>query len=171
MSKRIELTQGQVAIVDDADFDWLNQWKWCARWNKGTQSFYAVRNSPSPEHATVLMHRQIIGLVKGDHRQVDHRDHDTLNCCRQNLRVCTSQQNIRHQRRHRDNASGFKGVYFYKPTSKWAAMIKAGAKNKYLGYFPTAQSAALAYDAAAQRHFGEFAVLNFPKEAQQWLST
>ncbi len=41
--KLIELTQGQAAIVDDEDYEELNQHKWYAQWNKGTKSFYAGR--------------------------------------------------------------------------------------------------------------------------------
>lgn len=163
-TRYIALTQGQFTLVDAGDYDWLNQWLWCARWNKGTKSFYAVRNAPAPARETILMHRQIAGLIKGDGREADHWNHNTLDNRRINIRDCSVAQNRRNVSKHNDNKSGYKGVYFYPPTSKWAAMIHVDGKNRYLGYFSEALLAARAYDEAARKNFGEFAMLNFPQE-------
>ncbi len=71
--KKIPLTQGQVALVDDADYEWLSRWKWCAMWCSSTDSFYAVRHIrlPNGKWTTLRMHRAILGLKRGDSRQVD----------------------------------------------------------------------------------------------------
>lgn len=160
-TRYIALTQDQFALVDAADYEWLNQWKWCAKWSNCTRSYYAVRNGA--KHETIIMHRVILGLVSGDGVKGDHKDHDTLNNRRSNLRPCSQRQNIQHQRRRSNNTSGYKGVYFCKPLSKWAAMIQTEITgSRHLGYFYDAIIAARAYDAAALAHFGEFAVLNFP---------
>ena len=98
--KKIPLTQGQVALVDDADYEWLSRWKWCAMWCSSTDSFYAVRHIrlPNGKWTTLRMHRAILGLERGDSRQVDHENHDTLDERRENLRIVTHQENQWNQR-------------------------------------------------------------------------
>jgi hypothetical protein len=90
--KKIKLTQGQFAKVDDEDYDWLNQWKWCAQYNPKTKSYYAVR---SVKEGVKIMSRVIMGEPKG--KLVDHEDHDTLNNKKNNLRVATRSQNGMNQ--------------------------------------------------------------------------
>lgn len=90
--KTIELTQGQVTLVDDEDYEWLNQWKWYA--NKAPYGFYAMRHSLKIEgrpRDDISMHRIIIMAQKGE--QVDHKDGNRLNNCRSNLRLATVSQN------------------------------------------------------------------------------
>ena len=79
--KKIPLTQDQFAIVDNKDFEWLNQYKWFARWEPHTQGFYAVRHSKTinGKRYMISMAREILGLKCGDKRQVDHINHNTLN--------------------------------------------------------------------------------------------
>ena len=66
--KLIHLTRGQVAVVDSADFDWLNQWKWSAHFAPCTRTFYAVRNAKkvNGKRGNIWMHREIMGCVKGE---------------------------------------------------------------------------------------------------------
>lgn len=87
--KEILLTQNQVALVDDADFEWLSQWKWYAIWSPGIKGFYAVRRGRLPDgrRSLIRMHRQILGLDMADKRQGDHVNHDTLDNRRENLVV------------------------------------------------------------------------------------
>ena len=59
--KRIVLTQGKYALVDDEDFERLNQFKWCVM--KGLRTIYAYRKSPmiKGKQDTIYMHHEIIG--------------------------------------------------------------------------------------------------------------
>jgi hypothetical protein len=160
MTKEIELTQGQVAIVDDWRYEELNQHKWCALWDSSLQSYYATRNSATinGKRHLIRMHQVIMNTPKGFH--TDHIDHNTLNNTEENLRVCTSSQNAQNRSRYSSNTSGYKGVYHYK--KGWRAQIKAaGSKPQYLGTYKTPEEAALVYDKYATEYFGEFAVLNF----------
>jgi len=93
--KQITLTQGQYAIVDDWNYEWLNQWKWCAGWAKNTKSYYAMRRAKGEfdRYYTIRMHREILGLKKGDRRQADHINHNTLDNRESNLRIVNNQQN------------------------------------------------------------------------------
>lgn len=161
--KEIQLTQGQVALVDDEDFEWLNTYKWHAYWNGDTCSYYVKRNlsiKMDGTLGTVRMHRQILSLSTGDRTQVDHINHDTLDNRRENLRIASNAENGRNRRAHRDGTSGFKGVTFHKLRGKWMAAIKHAGKSLYLGLFLTREEAAIAYNEAALKYYGEFALLN-----------
>lgn len=138
--KRIPLTQGQFAIVDDADFDWLMQWKWHAQWSRHTKSFYAQRNThlPNGKRTLLLMHRLILGLKHGDRREGDHINHDTLDHRRSNLRIVTHQEN--QWNRHNP-----KGYHWNQSAKKFNAKIKVNGKFKFLGYYDTASNAHAAY--------------------------
>ena len=93
--------------------------------------------------------------------QIDHRDGNGLNCSRDNLRLCTNQNNRRNSRKGNRNTSGFKGVSFFKRDQNWRAYIMLDARQIHLGYFKTSEEAARAYDNAAKELFGEFASPNF----------
>ena len=160
---RIPLTQGQIALVDDADYDWLNQWKWYA-WRNQQGDFYAVRSSWQKDKRVchrVYMHREILGLKKGDRRQGDHRNHNTLDNRRSELRVCTLKQNQMNRKINLCSTSKFKGVIWDRFRNKWRAQISINGATKRIGSFVMEEVAALAYDIVAIREHGEFASLNF----------
>lgn len=161
--KTIALTRGQVALVDDEDFEILSKHKWHARPN--WDGYRALRNGPNKRSpgakrgwsaVAVPMHRDVLGDRKG--YVVDHINRNPLDNRRENLRWATVRQNCCN-RRHRSSASGFRGVYQQKSGSFYAE-IKLGETKSYLGTFPTAIAAARAWDAAAKQNYGEFAVLN-----------
>lgn len=158
--KQIRLTQRQFAIVDDADYDWLNQYKWHAYKKRG--NFYAARKITIEKNkrTTILMSRVILGLALEDKRQGDHQNHITLDNQRDNLRICTNQENNRNRKSVRNSSSRYKGVSWYKRIRKWQAHIQMNRKRKHLGYFKIEKEATLAYNKAARNLFGEFAYLN-----------
>ena len=136
--KRIPLSQGQYAIVDDKVYVKLSKYKWYALWYKHTQSYYAVRNIriPNGKRTTECMHRRILGLKHGDNRQGDHIDHNTLDNRRSNIRIVTPSENHQNNRR----AKGYT-----KRGSKYAAKIGVNGKSIYLGRFNTSSEARAAY--------------------------
>jgi hypothetical protein len=157
----IPLTQGQFAIVDAADYEWLSQWKWCAEWKPGSSTFYASRTSYTEgRYSRVYMHREILGLERGDKRRGDHRDFNGLNNRRDNLRIATPRQNQTHQRMHRTNTNGFRGVVPVKRKNGmvYEAYIRiAGGKRKYLGLSHTIEQAGALYDKADMELNKQFA--------------
>ncbi len=154
----IHLTRGQVAKVDATLFDQLNSHRWQARWNRCTKSFYAVRTLPRRDgKVTVLMHREVLGLSKGDTRDGDHKNGDTLDNRRANLRGSSRSQNGMNRGKQANNTSGFKGVSFHKATGKWSANIASQKKQVYLGLFQNPSDASRAYISATHRLHGEFA--------------
>lgn len=160
--KEIMLTKGMVTRVDDEDFEWLNQWKWYANEDKTANTFYVMRSSyTNGAKQNIIMHRLILGLTDST-TLVDHDDHDGLNNQRYNIRICTHAQNQRNARR-KIGAAGYRGVYIVKYNGKFRAQIKVDNHKKVIGTYDTAIEAAGAYDEAARRYHGEFAITNFPK--------
>lgn len=163
MSKEIKLTQGKVAIVDDEDYGWLNQWKWSTRTTK--RNVYAERRDyrmGRRNAKSISMHRLITNAPP--ELQVDHKDGDGLNNQKSNLRLCTQKQNSANQRRHKNNSTGFIGVTTHRGENVWRAQIGIDGKRTYIGRFKTPEEAARAYDKRARETFGEFANLNFKGE-------
>lgn len=150
--KEIQLTRGKVALVDDGDFKWLNQWRWYAKPFK--KIFYAYRNEPVTNRNRA-MHREILKPETG--MLTDHIDGDGLNNQRCNLRVCSFAENARNSRLSSRNKFGLKGVS--KQGSKFEARICVNRNKIYLGTFQTAKLASEAYNKAALMYHGEFARL------------
>ena len=155
MTKIIPLTQGKVAIVDDADFEWLNQWKW------NFNGRYVCRSVGLFLHRTkIRIHRQIMSAPAD--MQVDHINGNPLDNRRENLRICTPAQNTCNRKAVVNSKSGYKGVTKKNSSRKWIPEIRKDGKKLYLGSYDTPEEAAKAYDKAAKEIFGEFAKLNFP---------
>ncbi len=161
--KKIELTQGKIALVDDADFDMLNQRKWCI--TRSCHVWYAV------SAGSLRMHRLILGLKKHDGIIVDHRNGNGLDNRRANLRECS--QSVNTQNRHnvaRKKTSGYQGVCWDKSFNKWTAYIMQHGIQRTIGRYRLEIEAAKAYDNKAIELFGETAKLNLgiePKEESQ----
>ena len=165
--KTIRLTRGKVALVDDADYEWLSQWKWHAQRNRFLTlpdrwvavRFTAGRKNPHP----LYMHRELARRWGWpDSPQFDHKDRDALNNRQENLRPASASQNGMNRAKLPGHTSRFKGVSWHKAIERWRAYIQVARRHVSLGYFDCDQDAALAYDAAARQHFGEFARTNFP---------
>lgn len=157
--RMIPLTQGKFATVDDQDYDWLMQWKWCAYHDKKSNTWYATARIDVTRRM-MPMHRLIMKAPDGV--EVDHKDRNGLHNWRDNLRECTSAQNKLNRGPFKTNTVGYKGVY--RLYGKYRAKIGINKKQIHLGTFGTPEEAARAYDAAAKRLHGEFAYLNFPAD-------
>lgn len=151
MAKEIQLTQGQVALVDDEDYEALSQWKWYAHRNYNT--FYARRNISltNGKQVMVLMHHAIIGRPNPG-LKTDHKDGDGLNNQRYNIHYVTNRQNSQNKRYYnRDKPSSqYPGVSWAKHAKKWRARIQINGKYKHLGYFEEELDAAQTYENAVE---------------------
>lgn len=152
----IPLSQGKFAIVDTADFDWLNQWKWTVIHQTPNSPWYAYRPFLiDGKRVNVRMHRLIINAPNGV--EVDHRDGDGLNNRRSNLRFATRQQNACNRKANIGNKSGAKGVFWYKRTKMWRVAIGIKRKQIHIGYFKTKAEAIEAYRKASMQFHRDFA--------------
>jgi len=156
MTKQIELTQGQVALVDDDDYQWLSQWKWYFDKHHSGIGGYALRKNKTKKiwmHRAVAEHMGILG-------RVDHINRNKLDNRRCNLRLATASQDGANRGRRQKKTSKFRGVSWYKPTSCWRAQITTHSIVRHIGYFTDESEAAKAYNREALREFGPFATLN-----------
>ena len=155
----IQLGNGQVTIVDlvDSELDFIT-WHLTGNTEHG---FHVVHHIWEKGHSkALLLHRIIMARVIGrpldDFEHVDHRDGNGLNNTRANLRIATHTQNMQNRKRHKNNKSGYKGVY-RRRSGKWRAAIRVNGKYISLGSFDTPEEAYAAYCKAAIQYHGEFA--------------
>lgn len=150
----IPLTKGFFAIVDEEDFERVNQFRW--HWNDG----YARRTirTPSGKRTCQILHRFIMG--DPPEMEVDHKSMNKLDCRKDNLRICTKAQNHCNRALQSNNRSGFKGVSQSK--GRWQAIIYCKKKSHHLGFFDDKHEAAAAYAKAAKELHGEFARIENP---------
>jgi hypothetical protein len=154
--KKIKLTQNKFALVSDIDYAYLNQFKWYSLHIRDV--FYAVRKV---NKKTILMHRVILERMGfTNFKQGDHRDRNSLNDQRRNLRVATHGENQQNKNKQCNNTSGYKGVIWDRVHGKWLARIKVGGLVKCAGSFTNKLDAAKAYNDAAKKYHKEFARLN-----------
>jgi hypothetical protein len=161
--KTVQLSDVLVTIVSDRDFESVTfAGPWRALVPPGRYTTYAIRDIRKPDGrwTTQRLHRFLLG-VTDPKILVDHRDRDGLNNQRENLRIATNSQSNANQRKITGGSSRFRGVS-RASKRRWRAVIRVNGKNIRLGRFNDEVEAALAYDAAAREHFGEFANLNFP---------
>ena len=156
--KQIKLTREKYALVDDEDYEWLNQWKWYA--NKGGNTYYAVRNMrcKNGKRTIVTMHREILKPKK--ELVCDHINGNGLDNRRENLRICTQAENLYNRQPQKNTLSGFKGVHWHNRDKLWQARITCNHKRINLGFFKRQVDAARAYNKAALLYHGTFARLN-----------
>lgn len=137
-------------FVDTRDYPLVKKYRW---WIAKTRHFVYARTKIRGK--AVSMHRLILNLRK--RQVVDHMDHNGLNNRRGNLRAATPSQNSANRIRT-IHTSRFKGVIFCKLHGKYLARIGVNYKRIFLGYFDREKDAAAAYQVAAKKYFGDFAL-------------
>lgn len=146
-----------ITLVDDEDFEWLNQFKW--RILNGPKTSYArTEEKEGKKWFTKLMHKMI--MKTPNNMQTDHIDHNGLNNQKNNLRIVTRSQNRMNSLKYNNSSSKFKGVLWHKRDTIWEAYIRKDKKQIYLGRFSNEEDAAVAYNKKATELFGEYAYLN-----------
>lgn len=146
------------ALIDAEDFELVSKYAW-----RSNQSKKAKLKRQNLDYAfayidgrLIGMHAFVLGIFDGS--IIDHKNHDGLDNRKENLRACTHAENVRNRRKYKPLTSRFKGVHVNH--GGWRAGIRVNWKLIHLGYFPTEEMAAVAYNLAALKYFGEFACFN-----------
>ncbi len=157
--KSVPLTQGKIALVDEEDFEYINQWKWCYRQGYAIRGEYLGRVEGKSKTKTISMHRLINSTANG--LDTDHINGDKLDNRRSNLRSCEHRLNTQNRLKgSKITASKYKGVSWISARNAWQAYIRVNYKHWYLGLYDKEADAANAYNKVAHFMFGEYAALN-----------
>lgn len=140
-------------MIDEDDLEKISSYKWHLNICDKTKKYV----SSTKNGKTFLMHRVILNAKKDEY--IDHINGNGLDNRKENLRICTNQQNSFNSRLRKNNTSGYKGVEKDKKTGKWRSYINFN-KKIHLGQYLTKKEAALVYNNKAKELFGEFAFIN-----------
>lgn len=159
----LSLSKDKFALVDDVDYETVARYRWYFLQAPTHKFGYAHARIGG---RTVYLHHLIWRLMGKRKRQLDHKNRNSLDNRRENLRAATYAENSRNHGRQRNNTSGYKGVFRNHKLGKWQAKIHGPRKNGrvnqiHLGVFTLIEDAAKAYDKAAMEIYGEFAATNF----------
>lgn len=151
----------QIILIDEEDKELVLKYKW-RLFKRKFGGFYAVAWTPmiNKERKFIRLHNLLM-----NRKFIDHINGNGLDNRRCNLRICTSTTNNQNKR-SRGGESKYKGVYRNKQVKTkvtWMACIQVNKKHIHLGSFNTEIEAAIAYDNAAIKYFGEFAKLNIER--------
>lgn len=146
--KRIKLTTGRYATVDNSDYDWLNQWKW----RENSQGYVSRNIRKGKKQGLLFMHKLITRTDRNS--IVDHINRNPLDNRRSNLRVVTATENNINMKIGSNNKSGFKGVCWHGLANKWSVEIKYYGNRYYIGLFDDIAEAIGARFTAELEYFG-----------------
>jgi len=148
--KEIQTSRGKVAIVDDDKFEYLSQFKWyCTKFG-----YIQTTQIVDGKKTNLWMHRMVANTPPG--MKTDHINGDKQLNTIENLRTCTTAENMRNRSMQKNNTSGYKGVFWSIRGKKWRAQITVNKKAIHLGLFDDPKEAYEAYKLAADAYFGDF---------------
>lgn len=149
MSREVLIKHGYVALVDDADYERVALHKWRPYFNSAGAAY---AGTVLPGQVYISMHRMLTDAPAG--MVVDHVNGNPLDNRRENLRVCTREQNLWNQRR-KVGANEHRGVYRV-ANGKFEVKLQANGKRHNAGRFESYAEACEAAQRLAAQIYGEF---------------
>lgn len=140
----------KVALVDDDVYDSVSGYVWGIN---GSGYVRRVERREDGKYHDVLLHRQIMAAQKG--QIVDHKNQDKLDNTRDNLRFCTTQQNIWNVKRT-NNTSGYRGVTWSNKDRVWCVFMRVDGKCRYFGAYKSIDDAIKRRREIEDLYCGEF---------------
>lgn len=156
--KEILLTQGKIALVDDDDFEEVSKYKWYAKYTS-IKHCYAVTKVKSKysedKYCDLYMHHLIFGKPRKG-MVVDHKNKNSLDNQKVNLRFATKSQNGMNRGKSSINTSGYKGVFWHKRSKRWYSQIRVNGGLIRLGQSDSRELMAEKYKEACKKYHGDF---------------
>ncbi len=145
--KKIKLTQGKYALVDNEDYPLLSRHKWLVHKTRGGSLY--VESSSFAKGKQTFIHRAIMGRGRKD---VDHINRNPLDNRKNNLRFVTKSENLINRRRFKGTKSKYKGVYFNETNKRFQASVYRNKKSVHIGLFIDEKQAKIARDKYIIKH-------------------
>lgn len=155
--KKIPLTQGKFALVDDEDYAKISKFKWYLH-SGGYAATSGIGKVDGKVRRYIYMHRIVNQTFPG--MDTDHINGNKLDNRKENLRSCNRSGNAKNVQLRKNSLSGFKGVHWHKGANKWRSQIQKDKIKFHIGFYEEIKDAARAYNEAALKYHGEFARLN-----------
>ena len=152
----IDLPSGHKIQIDDCDLPLFNSYDWYAQ--RAKENIFYLARKEKTTGKVFLFHREV--LVPNSSEVIDHRNHDTLDNRRVNIRCCSRQENQRNRKKFRNSTSQYKGVHWEKSRKLWKASITINRKCIKLGRFKNEIDAARVFDFVSTQFYGDFAITN-----------
>lgn len=157
--KKIQLSAGngeyKFTLVDDSDFEWLNQWTWGMGGKYAVRKQYLGGGKKNAKYQTIFMHRVLADTPIG--MDTDHINRNKLDNRRMNLRICSRAQNMINAGLRVDNTSGHKGISWSADRNRWIVHVYVNGKSKSLGRFTELDDAIDVHKKEYNKPHGEFA--------------
>jgi hypothetical protein len=132
--------------VDEADFEYLSQFKWYAQQvGKTFRANTWVWCTSKQKHVVIKMHRMILDFPS---QEIDHINRNGLDNQRANLRLSNRVQNNQNQVGHANSQLGIRGVTFDTSRQKFVAQYTYAGKKIIGKRFDTLEEAVKAVEHA-----------------------
>lgn len=149
--RKLQLTKGKVAIVDDEDYEFLSKWKWSFSGEYAVRGVYLGKLNGKARYKRVYLHRLINNTP--DDLETDHINRDKLDNRKANLRTVNRGQNNRNRDGYKNNLVGVAGINWYGSLGKYRALIVVNKTRIHLGYFDRVEEAIAIRKLAEQKYY------------------
>lgn len=165
--KEIDVGKGYKAIIDDEDFERVNERIWTlSNTYTGRCHFNQfIVSSQIKSYGSIHLQKFILNSPRG--KFISFKNGDTLNFRKSNLTIFDNHKDISHHNRKNPNQSSrYLGVCWMKNRKVWIAYAYDSSKQFVLGFFSNEETAAKVRDDYVRKNYSGVISTNFPKEGE-----